>query len=165
MEAERIRYALDTEGMSTAEQLKVTAEMLALLSPRLHAVEMEIQLDRHAEWPARAQAAAHRVGDALSAGEGRGRTQLVRRSRPTPEELSDLVLLAPYAYHASCRDVDGRELADLNDENSSNTWLLSAVEHAHLCRIAGAHRVVELGEWRRRRREGSALGRLRNRLI
>lgn len=160
MTENRVRYVIDARGLDSRQRLRTTYETIDLLTHELASAECDLPWSVRDDWPTPVQDAATRLRDTCVPVAEHNETHMTIAETVfgDPGTKRDFVLLAPYTYFARFWDASHHEVVDLNDQNTSNTWVLTAEQRDTLALLVEPHRVVDLSSWRHEQRN---VGRLR----
>lgn len=162
MTENRARYVIDAGGWDSRQRLRTTYEAMDLLTSELASAECDLPWSVRDDWPAPVQDAATRLRDTCVPVSEHNETHMTIAETvlEDPGTKRDFVLLASYTYFARFWDASHHEVADLNDHNTSNTWVLTRKQRDRLALLVEPHRVVDLSSWHREQRNSGLVRRL-----
>ena len=149
VEEQRVRYILDTDGLTEAERWAVCRAALNLVAEEAATFEADIPWSRASDWPADVQEAAEhlqRVSRTPRKEPDYGQTGVLG----TEDKVTWLafVTFAPWAFDAAVWSADHIDVASLADESESVVLRLTESQRTALEDATGKGRLAPESEWK-----------------
>ncbi|MEW1959209.1 hypothetical protein [Kineococcus sp. NPDC059986] len=138
-------YAVEHDDLPRDDVEALVRSVLGYLAPRAAVVETDLPAHEPGTWAPDVEATAGLLRRHSHVDPDPRRYEYATAVvAADPRLWNAFVLVAPHAYDAEVRDVDGGEVASLSDEGSLVVHL-NAEQHEHLAAVTGAHRLRLLG--------------------